>query len=161
SSEARDHGWYFDCRRLRSCKRRQRKRPGGFTGQHGFARGPARQRTGAKMIIASLLFAVFLAEQPIQTAQAQFDSGNYKAALNTLNAAIAKSPNEAPLHFLLARCHYELREYDQAVDHSELAVKLDPQNAEYSRWLGRAYGAKAEQSHSFFLARKVKQAFEA
>jgi len=113
------------------------------------------------MIIASLLFAVFLAEQPIQTAQAQFDSGNYKAALNTLSAAVEKSPNEAPLHFLLARCHYELREYDQAVNHSELAVKLDPENAEYNRWLGRAYGAKAEQSHSFFLARKVKQAFEA
>jgi tetratricopeptide (TPR) repeat protein len=113
------------------------------------------------MIIASILFAVFLAEQPIQTAQAQFDSGNYKAALNTLSAAVEKSPNEAPLHFWLARCHYELREYDQAVNHSELAVKLDPQNAEYNRWLGRAYGAKAEQSHSFFLARKVKQAFEA
>jgi len=113
------------------------------------------------MIIGALFFAVFLAEQPIQTAQAQFDSGNYKAALNTLTAAVANTPNEAPLHFLLARCHYELREYDQAVNQSELAVKLDPQNAEYNRWLGRAYGAKAEQSHSFFLARKVKQAFEA
>jgi len=39
-------------------------------------------------------------------------------------------------------------------------VKKASQNAEYHRWLGRAYGAKAEQSHSFLLARKVKTAFE-
>src|SRR6185436_17053806 len=38
---------------------------------------------------------------------------------------------------------------------------LAPDNAEYQRWLGRIYGAKAEESHSFFMARKVKSAFEA
>jgi tetratricopeptide (TPR) repeat protein len=113
------------------------------------------------MILVTLLFALLLNEATIQTAQSQFDAGNYKAALDTLSTALAKSPNDAPLHYWSARSNYELRDYDKAISESETAVKLDPKNAEYNRWLGRAYGAKAEQSRSFFLARKVKQAFEA
>ena len=113
------------------------------------------------MILVTLLFALLLNEATIQTAQSQFDAGNYKAALDTLSTALAKSPNDAPLHYWSARSNYELRDYDRAISESETAVKLDPKNAEYNRWLGRAYGAKAEQSRSFFLARKVKQAFEA
>src|SRR5262249_31700065 len=107
-------------------------------------------------MIVALVLALFLAEEPVQIAQTQFDAGNYKVALTTLSAALAKGQNEASLHFWIGRSHYELREYEQAVTDFELAVKLEPKNAEYNRWLGRAYGAKAEQSHSFFLARKVK-----
>ncbi len=100
-------------------------------------------------------------EEPIQTARSQFDSSNYAAAVRTLTNALAQSPQDSSLHYWLARSYYEMRDYDNAVQHAEMAVKLGPQNAEYNRWLGRAYGSKAEQSHSFFLARKVKQAFEA
>src|SRR6266516_6599276 len=99
-------------------------------------------------------------EEPIQTARSQFDSSNYAAAVRTLTNALAQSPQESSLHYWLARSYYEMRDYDNAVQHAEMAVKLGPQNAEYNRWLGRAYGSKAEQSHSFFLARKVKKAFE-
>src|SRR5207247_6338035 len=100
-------------------------------------------------------------EEPIQTARSQFDSSNYAAAVTTLTNALAQSPQDSSLHYWLARSYYEMRDYDNAVQQAEMAVKLGPQNAEYNRWLGRAYGGKAEQSHSFFLARKVKQAFEA
>src|SRR5437667_655204 len=100
-------------------------------------------------------------EEPIQTARSQFDSSNYAAAVRTLTNALGQSPQDSSLHYWLARSYYEMRDYDNAVQHAEMAVKLGPQNAEYNRWLGRAYGSKAEQSHSFFLARKVKQAFEA
>jgi tetratricopeptide (TPR) repeat protein len=113
------------------------------------------------MILKTLLLSFILATDPAQTARAQFDDGNYKAALNTLNSALEKSANNASLHYWVARTHYEMRNYDDAIKHAELAVKLAPEEAEYDRWLGRAYGAKAEESHSFFLARKVKQAFEA
>jgi tetratricopeptide (TPR) repeat protein len=113
------------------------------------------------MILKTLLLSFLLATDPAQTARAQFDDGNYKAALNTLNSALEKSANNASLHYWVARTHYEMRNYDEAIKHAELAVKLAPEEGEYDRWLGRAYGAKAEESHSFFLARKVKQAFEA
>lgn len=113
------------------------------------------------MILSALVLSLFLTQDPVPQAREQFDAGNYKAALTTLTASLGHAPDDAALHYWIARTDYELRNYDEAVNHAELAVKLAPQNAEYTRWLGRAYGAKAEQSHSFFLARKVKQAFEA
>ena len=113
------------------------------------------------MILGALLLSLSLTQEPIPAARAQFDAGNYKTALTTLTAALTHMPNDASLHYWTARTDYELRNYDEAIHHAEQAVRLAPQNAEYNRWLGRAYGAKAEQSHSFFLARKVKQAFEA
>ena len=113
------------------------------------------------MILGALLLSLSLTQEPIPAAaRAQFDAGNYKTALTTLRAALSQAPNDPALHYWTARTNYELHNYDEAVNHAELAVKLAPGNGEYSRWLGRAYGAKAEQSHSFFLARKVKQAFE-
>src|SRR5437870_12791645 len=113
------------------------------------------------MMFCFLLLSVFLNEDPVQTAHSQFDSGNYKAAVETLTAALAQSPKDSSVYYWIARSYYELHDYDNAVSHAEAAVRLAPQNAEYNRWLGRAYGGKAERSHSFFLARKVKQAFEA
>jgi len=119
------------------------------------------------MIVATLYFSVLLSTQwtltsaPLQAARSQFDSGNYAAAVKTLSTAIRENPQDAALHFWLARSYYETRDYDKAVASAETAVHLAPENAEYNRWLGRAYGGKAEQSQSFFLARKVKQAFEA
>jgi tetratricopeptide (TPR) repeat protein len=114
------------------------------------------------MISCILLLSVVLnAAGAVDAARASFDAGNYSAAVQTLNSALNESPKDPTLHFWALRSFYELRDFENAVAHGETAVKLDPQNAEYTRWLGRAYGAKAEQSRSFFLARKVKQAFEA
>ena len=95
------------------------------------------------------------------TARMQFETGNYSGAVKTATAALSEAPQDAALHFWALRSYYELHDYNNAVTHGENAIKLDAQNAEYNRWLGRAYGAKAEQNHSFFIARKVKQAFEA
>jgi tetratricopeptide (TPR) repeat protein len=115
-------------------------------------------------MILPLIFSLFLTLSPYQEsidkARASFDSGNYAEAIKTLNAELARSPQEASIHYWLTRCYYELRNYDKAIEHGELAVKYAPKNAEYADWLGRAYGGKAEEGHSFFLARKVKKAFE-
>jgi tetratricopeptide (TPR) repeat protein len=112
------------------------------------------------MIFVALILSLLLTQEPVAGGRAQFEAGNYKTALNTLTSALGIFPNDPSLHYWIARTDYELRNYDEAINHAEVAVKLAPQNAEYNRWLGRAYGAKAEESHSFFLARKVKQAFE-
>src|SRR2546430_12153942 len=121
------------------------------------------------MISCILLISVLLNTAPampgslpaLQMVLAEFEAGNYSAAVQTLTAALSEAPQDPSLHYWALRSYYELRDYESAVTYGEKAVKLEPQNAEYNRWLGRAYGARAEQRHSFFLARKVKQAFEA
>jgi tetratricopeptide (TPR) repeat protein len=97
----------------------------------------------------------------VTVAKAEFAEGNYADAIKTLLAANDFAPDDSAIDYWLSRSYYEERDYDQAIAYGEKAVKVASQNSEYYRWLGRAYGAKAEQTHSFFLARKVKNAFEA
>jgi tetratricopeptide (TPR) repeat protein len=119
------------------------------------------------MILSTALLSFLLSshgiparQSPVEPAHAQFESGNYGSAIKTLNTALASTPQDAAIYYWLARAYYEMGDFDKAVTNAEQAVKLSPQNSEYNRWLGRAYGGKAEKSRSFFLARKVKKAFE-
>jgi tetratricopeptide (TPR) repeat protein len=95
----------------------------------------------------------------LESAQMHFESGHYDEAIKTLVALHRLTPDDPDIDYWLERSYYEKQNYDEAIACGERAVSA-AQNAEYYRWLGRAYGAKAEQSHSFFLARKVKKAFE-
>jgi tetratricopeptide (TPR) repeat protein len=95
----------------------------------------------------------------IQTAQHQFNSGNYTAAIKTLQSAPQVSTN-AEAQYWIGRCYYELRDYDNAITAAEKAVELDPKNSLYHEWLGRIYGGKADRDRSFSYARKVKKEFE-
>jgi len=63
----------------------------------------------------------------------------------------------------LARCSFELRDFDRAIASAERAVELEPGNSVYRMWLGRAYGRRAEQAgglKGFSLARKTRREFE-
>jgi tetratricopeptide (TPR) repeat protein len=100
------------------------------------------------------------ASAAIQTAQHQFNSGNYTAALKTLQGAAAQNPSGAEVQYWLGRCYYELRDYDNAIVAGEKSVELDPKNSLYHQWLGTIYGGKADRDRSFSDARKVKKEFE-
>jgi tetratricopeptide (TPR) repeat protein len=95
----------------------------------------------------------------IQTAQRQFNSGNYTAAIKTLQSLGQASAN-AEAQYWIGRCYYELRDYDNAISAAEKAVELDPKNSVYHQWLGTIYGGKADRDRSFSYARKVKKEFE-
>jgi tetratricopeptide (TPR) repeat protein len=96
----------------------------------------------------------------IQTAQRQFNSGNYSGAIGTLQAAISQNANSAEAYYWLGRSYYEIRDYDNAVTAGEKSVALDAKNSVYHEWLGRIYGGKADRDRSFSYARKVKKEFE-
>ena len=97
----------------------------------------------------------------LDEAQSQFALRHYREAVTTLQTGLTRAPSNGQLHYWLARCFYELRDYGQAVAHAEAAVQYDSGNSDYHLWLGRAYGGKAEQAHSFVLARRTKSEFEA
>lgn len=96
----------------------------------------------------------------LESAQHQFGTGNYLAAIATLRSVISLNPLSAEAFYWLGRCFYEISDFDNAIAHAEKSVALQPENSVYQDWLGRAYGAKADRERSFFIARKVKKQFE-
>jgi tetratricopeptide (TPR) repeat protein len=103
------------------------------------------------------------AQNAVADAQREFNAGHYHKAVDALTDSAAKSPNDAPLHFLLGQCYYELREFTRAVTSFERSVQLAPNQSEYHDWLGKAYGRRAEET--IFLsamgwARKTHKEFE-
>jgi tetratricopeptide (TPR) repeat protein len=97
----------------------------------------------------------------LQTAQRQFNAGNYSAAITTLQSAITQNPSSGEAYYWLGRTYYEIRDYDNAIAAGEKSIALDPKNSVYHQWLGRIYGGKADRDRSFSYARKVKKEFEA
>ena len=95
--------------------------------------------------------------------QHDYNAGRYNRAVDALNIAIAKSPDDASLHLLLGESYYQLREFSRAITSLERAVQISPKESTYHDWLGRAYGRKAEES--MFLgamgwAKKTHREFE-
>ncbi len=103
------------------------------------------------------------AQNAVADAQREFNAGHYHKAVDALTDAAAKSPDDAPLHFLLGQCYYELREFTRAVTSFERSVQLVPNQSEYHDWLGKAYGRRAEETvflSAMGWARKTHKEFE-
>lgn len=102
-------------------------------------------------------------QSPLADAQHDYNAGRYNRAVDGLNSAIAKSPDDASLHLLLGQCYYQLREFNRAIASLERAVQIASKESEYHDWLGKAYGRKAEESiflSAMTWARKTHREFE-
>ncbi len=96
-------------------------------------------------------------------AQHDYNAGRYNRAVDVLNSAIAKSPDDASLHFLLGQSYYQLRDFPRAIVSFERSVQLAPKDSEYRDWLAKSYGRKAEESmflSAMSWARKTHREFE-
>jgi tetratricopeptide (TPR) repeat protein len=109
--------------------------------------------------IWALVTAVRTPDQ-LAIARAQFDRGDFHAAIATLSSAIESNTSDAELWHWRSRSYLEMRDYARAIADGERAVTERPGDSEYRRWLGRAYGGAAEQKRSFLMARKVRALFE-
>lgn len=98
--------------------------------------------------------------EALQTAQRQFSTGDYSAAITTLQTIVQQDPTSVDAFFWLGRSYYELHDYNNAIQQFEKSTQLSPSNSEYHHWLGIAYGAKADRERSFSLAKKVKKEFQ-
>ncbi len=121
----------------------------------------------ALLLLATALVATAastaLPNGPLSDARREFDAGRYSDAAGILRAAIEQNAGDPSLHYWLARCYLEVREFDRAIPSAERAVAIAPENSEYHQWLGRAYGRKAEVTNflaALSLARKVRREFE-
>jgi tetratricopeptide (TPR) repeat protein len=103
-------------------------------------------------------------ESPLEKARAAFEKSDYPRAIEILKGAAASEPNNGDAYVLLARSYLELNQYDAGVSSAEKAVAINPKNSEYHRWLGEAYGAKADHASmlsAYALARKTQKEFAA
>ena len=99
----------------------------------------------------------------LDEARRAFEACEYTRAIQMLQEAAAKEPNNGDIQLLLAKSYLELQEHDAAIHSAEKAVALDPQSSTYHEWLGRAYGEKADHAGWFSaisLAKKTHKEFE-
>jgi len=107
--------------------------------------------------------ALLAGQDPVADAQREYAAGHYNRAVDILTAAAAKSPDDAPLHFLLGQSYYQLGEYNRATASFEHSVQLAPKESRYHDWLAKAVGRKAEGAILFSaigLARRTHHEFE-
>ncbi len=96
----------------------------------------------------------------LDRAKELYQRTDYKASLQLLATDPAPS---AATHSLIGKNHFMLGEWKQATDSFEQAIALAPTNAEYTLWLGRTYGRRAETSSwmtAGFHASKTRQYLE-
>ncbi|HEY2820966.1 MAG TPA: tetratricopeptide repeat protein [Candidatus Acidoferrum sp.] len=99
----------------------------------------------------------------IESARQAYEVSDYPKAVQLLQEAATKDPENPEIFLLLAKSYNELQQHDQAIASAEKAVALAPQNSVYHEWLGRAYGEKAEHAgpfSGFSLAKKTRKEFE-
>jgi tetratricopeptide (TPR) repeat protein len=96
-------------------------------------------------------------------AQAAYNHGEYSKAVEVLKAAAQQQPDNGQIQLLLTKCYLESNHTEDAVKSAEKAVSIDPRNSDYHRWLGEAYGEKADHAgmlSAYSWARKTQKEFE-
>jgi tetratricopeptide (TPR) repeat protein len=124
-----------------------------------------RKWTVAALFIASAATAATNLKQEtgLEAGRRAYDASDYARAIQALQAAAAKEPQNGDVQLLLAKSYLELQEHDPAIKSAEKAVAIDGQNSVYHEWLGRAYGEKADHAGWFSaisLAKKTRKEFE-
>jgi tetratricopeptide (TPR) repeat protein len=109
-----------------------------------------RQRVASGFgIVAVVLAGVPLAgaaDPRLIEAQALYNSTNFEQSLKVLQAI---QPKDGPVFELMGRDYYMQADFRRATEVLEKAVQIDPANAEYALWAGRAWGRRAETSGPF------------
>ena len=89
-----------------------------------------------------------------------YNSTDFEQSLKVLQAIL---PKDGAVYELMGRDYYMQTDYRRATDALEKAVAMEPTNAEFNLWLGRAWGRRAETSGPFTApgcASRARQWFE-
>jgi tetratricopeptide (TPR) repeat protein len=100
----------------------------------------------------------------LEAGRRAYEASDYAKAVQALQTAAAKDPQNGDVQLLLAKSYLEMEQRDAAVKSAERAVAIDPRSSAYHEWLGRAYGEKADHAGpipAVGLARRAGREFEA
>ncbi len=108
-----------------------------------------------------LFFAVIPPPEAILDQAVQlYQKGEYGRAVKMLTPMEKKRDATPEMIFWLAKSYLKSREWDKAVAAMEKVVAMEPASAEYHLWLGRAFGARAENRvFGFNDARRLLKEF--
>jgi tetratricopeptide (TPR) repeat protein len=99
----------------------------------------------------------------LEAGRRAYEASDYAKAIQALQTAAAKDPQNGDVQLLLTKSYLELHQHDPAIKSAEKAVAIDAQNSIYHEWLGRAYGEKADHASWFSaisFAKKTRKEFE-
>jgi tetratricopeptide (TPR) repeat protein len=118
------------------------------------------------LLLASAALAATSVKQDadLEVGRRAYEASDYTKAIQALQAAAAKDPQNGDVHLLLAKSYLEMEQLDAAIRSAEKAVAIDPQSSQYHEWLGKAYGEKADKAGwpptKISLAKKTGKEFE-
>ena len=127
------------------------------------ARAVAAGLLAVVLVVSGLAQRAASTTQPLAQASQALQDGETDKALALLHSLPQGGTGLAEAQNLACRVHYELRQWEAAVQECEQAVRLDGQNSSYHLWLGRALGEKADRAsflNAFSLAKRVRMEFE-
>src|SRR5271169_2724958 len=114
------------------------------------------------MLILLTLIAA-LSASVADSAKEMLSAGRIDEAIAELNGRLSSAPADAESANLLCRAYFALEDWNRAEFLCKKAVKLDPDNGRYHRWLGHVYGEKADRANvisAASLAGKTREEFE-
>jgi tetratricopeptide (TPR) repeat protein len=119
-------------------------------------------KIGFRILATGLAAAGMAAAADPQFAEARklYNSTDFEQSLKVLQKI---EPKDGAVYELMGRDYYMQADYKRAADALEKAVALEPANAEFALWLGRAWGRRAETSTIFTApayASKARQYLE-
>jgi tetratricopeptide (TPR) repeat protein len=119
----------------------------------------------ASWIWVLLAFSVSASAQSLEEGVGFFNKGKLAEAKAAFESVLKQDEKNPEAHYRLGLVLLSRRfmNVDDAVDHMEEAVDINPSSADYQYGLGAAYGLKAQNAgviKQAFLAPKVKGAFE-
>lgn len=75
----------------------------------------------------------------LQRAEQMIEEGRYERAITVLEDVVAEDPDNADAYNWLGYAHRNIGEYDQAVEHYERALEIEPEHLGALEYLGEAY----------------------
>ena len=127
--------------------------------------------TRKKLFTVSVLFMLLTpvarlsaaATESLSEAIQLYEKGSFRQAVEILRQEAKASPREGKIRFWLGKAYLKVQDWKAAVAELEKAVELEPSNARYHQWLGRASGERASRAFfttAYSMAKQVVREFE-